>query len=268
MFGRRPDGTLVRDAVPLRRFMPFISPRRNDSLVLFSQELVVEEALRFVEQRNATRPDDAPMTLFHLILRSIAKMFDERPRLNRFVAGGRLWQRDGIWMTFSAKKRFSDEGELTTVKRRVDPHASLDDWVDHLLGGIRDGKSEQKTTSDKEVDLLLRLPPPIVRVLMGLVHLADAFGLLPASMIESDPMYSSVFVASLGSVGLDAGYHHLWEHGTCPVFCVIGRIHEGPDGRRRAVLKWSYDERTEDGLYCAAGLERIRELIESPQKLA
>jgi hypothetical protein len=75
-------------------------------------------------------------------------------------------------------------------------------------------------------------------------------------------------VASLGSVGLDAGYHHLWEHGTCPVFCVIGRIHEGPDGRRRTVLKWSYDERTEDGLYCAAGLERIRELIESPEKLA
>ena len=140
-------------------------------------------------------------------------------------------------MTFSAKKRFSDEGDLTTVKRRVDPHASLDDWVDHLLGGIRDGKSEQKTTSDKEVDLLLRLPPPIVRVLMGLVHLADALGLLPASMIESDPMYSSVFVANLGSVGLDAGYHHLWEHGTCPVFCVIGRIHEGPDGRRRTLLK-------------------------------
>ena len=118
------------------------------------------------------------------------------------------------------------------------------------------------------MDLLLRLPPPIVRVLMRLVHVADAFGLLPASMIESDPMCSSVFVANLGSVGLDAGYHHLWEHGTCPIFCVIGGIQEGPDGRRRAVLKWSYDERTEDGLYCAAGLERIRELIESPQKLA
>ena len=144
MFGRRPDGTLVRDAAPLRRFMPFISPRRNDSLVLLSQELVVEEALRFAEQRNTKRPDDAPMTLFHLILRSIAKVFDERPHLNRFVAGGRLWQRDGIWMTFSAKKCFSEEGELTTVKRRVDPHASLDDWVDHLLGASATARASRR----------------------------------------------------------------------------------------------------------------------------
>ena len=102
MFGRRPDGTLVRDAAPLRRFMPFISPRRNDSLVLLSQELVVEEALRFVEQR------------------------------------------DGIWMTFSAKKCFSEEGELTTVKRRVDPHASLDDWVDHLLGASATARASRR----------------------------------------------------------------------------------------------------------------------------
>ena len=50
LFGRRPDGTLVRDASPIRRFMPFISPRRNDPLVLCSQE--VEEALRFVDERT------------------------------------------------------------------------------------------------------------------------------------------------------------------------------------------------------------------------
>jgi hypothetical protein len=268
MFGKRPDATLVRDASAVRRFMPFISPRRNDSLVLFTQVFDVTAALEFASERNAARPDDAPMTLFHLILRALARALDERPRLNRFVAGGRLWQRDGIWLTFSAKKRFDDDAELTTVKRRVDPSAPLDAWVDHLLGGIREGKSDKKSTSDKEVELLLRLPSPLTRLVMGAVHLLDAFGLLPLGMIRPDPMYSSAFIANLGSVGLDAGYHHLWEHGTCPIFCVIGRIQEGPDGRKRAELKWSYDERTEDGLYCATALERIRELVENPTKLA
>jgi hypothetical protein len=52
MSGRRPDGTLARAASPIRRFQPFHSPRRNDSLVLFSQELAVEEALRFVAGRR------------------------------------------------------------------------------------------------------------------------------------------------------------------------------------------------------------------------
>jgi hypothetical protein len=228
----------------------------------------VSAALEFASERNASRPDDAPMTLFHLILRALALVLDERPRLNRFVAGGRIWQRDGIWLTFSAKKRFDDDGDLTTIKRRVDPSAPLDAWVDHLLGGIRDGKSSKKSTSDKEVEMLLRLPSPITRLLMGSVHLLDAFGLLPLAMIRPDPMYASAFIANLGSVGLAAGYHHLWEHGTCPIFCVIGRIQEGPDGRKHAELKWTYDERTEDGLYCARSLERLRELVENPAKLA
>jgi hypothetical protein len=86
-------------------------------------------------------------------------------------------------------------------------------------------------------------------------------------MIDSDPLYTSVFVANLGSVGLEAGYHHLWQHGNCPIFCVIGRVKPGPDGGRVATLKFTYDERVEDGLYCARSLDRLRELIEHPEKL-
>ena len=37
MFGRRPDATQVTGLPTIRRFMPFISPRRNDSLVLYAQ---------------------------------------------------------------------------------------------------------------------------------------------------------------------------------------------------------------------------------------
>jgi len=266
MFGRRPDASLVRELPAVRRFMPFVSPRRNESLVYFSYELNVERALRFVEERNRLRPPDAPMTLFQLILRGTALVFDERPRMNRFVAGGRLWQRHGIWLTYSAKKRFDDDAPITTVKRRVDPHLPLDAFVDQLVGATREGKSDRKTTSDREVDWLLRLPPPLVRLAIGAVHLADAFGLLPRAMIDADPLYCSVFFANLGSVGLDAGYHHLWEHGSCGFFGVVGRIREQPGGRV-LTIKWSFDERIEDGLYCASSLERLRELIENPEKL-
>jgi len=267
VFGRRPDATLVRDLAPIRRFMPFISPRRNDSLVYFEHDLRVDRALAFVEERNRERADDAPMTLFHLILRGLSLVLDERPRLNRFTAGGRIWQRDGIWISFSAKKRFDDDAPITTVKRRLDPHASLGELVDGLLGGIREGKSDEKSTSDREVDLLLLLPSPLVHGLMRLVRGVDALGLLPLSMIRPDPMYASAFVANLGSLGLEAGYHHLWEHGNCPLFCVVGRIKQDASGTPIVTLKWSYDERVEDGLYCARTLERLRELIENPEKL-
>jgi hypothetical protein len=120
MFGRRPDARLVEELAPIRRFMPFISKRRNDSLVYFAQDVDVEAALAFVDEKNAARPADAPLTLFHLVLRALARVFDERSRLNRFTAGGRVWQRDGIWITFSAKQRMDDGAPIITVKRRFD----------------------------------------------------------------------------------------------------------------------------------------------------
>ncbi len=246
--------------------MPFLSPRRNDSTVLFTQELDVTETFAFIAERNAARMDEPPLTLFHILVCALTRVLDQRPRLNRFVAGGRLWQRDGIWITFSSKKQLSDRGDLSTGKRRFDPGASLEETVSVLLGGIRESKSTDKKTSDKEVDLLLRLPPPLARLLVWLSHKADDLGLLPRAMIDSDPMFTSVFIANLGSVGLDAGYHHLWEHGNCPIFCVVGRVRD-EDGRKTVELKWTYDERIEDGLYCAAGLEIIRELVENPAKL-
>ena len=268
MFGRRPDATLVRDLPAVRRFMPFISPRRNDSLVYFQHDMDVEAALAFCEERNRTRDPSRPITLFHVILAAIARGLQERPRLNRFTAGGRIWQRDGIWITFSAKMRFDDDAPLLTVKRPIDASVSLEVMVDGLLDSLQRGRRGEKSTSDSEVDLLLRAPPWFTRLLVRLVHGIDALGLLPRSMIDSDPLFASVFVANLGSVGLEAGYHHLWEHGNCPIFCVIGRIKPGPDGRRVVTLKYSYDERVEDGLYCARALDRLRELMENPEKLA
>jgi len=267
VFGRRPDATLARDLPAIRRFMPFISPRRNESLVYFSHDLSVEQALAFVEERNRTRPADRPMTLFHLLLRALVRVLDERPRLNRFTAGGRVWQRDGIWISFSAKKAFDDESPIITVKRRFDPGEALDQMVDGLHARIFTGRSDHKSTSDREMDLLLRFPPSVVRLALAFVRGANALGLLPRAMIESDPMYASAFITNLGSVGLEAGYHHLWEYGTIPMFCVVGRVKPGPDGGRIVTLKWSYDERVEDGLYCARSLEILRRLVEAPEKL-
>jgi hypothetical protein len=267
LFGRRPDATLVRDLSATRRFMPILSPRRNDNLVWFELDVEVERALAFAKERSAARGPDRPLTLFHVILAALARILHERPRLNRFTAGGRLWQREGIWLTFSAKRRFDDDAPLLTVKRRVDPTLPIETMVDGLLDSLGRGRRGEETTSDREVSLLLRLPPWLARLFVKLADFADSFGLLPRAMLDADPLNASVFVANLGSVGLEAGYHHLWEHGNCPIFCVIGRVKPGPRGARVATLKFSYDERIEDGLYCARSLDRLRELIERPEKL-
>lgn len=268
MFGRRADATPVKNLSAMRRIMPFTSPRRNDSLFYMRMKIEVEAALEFLEKRNHERPEDRPITLFHLFLRSTARNISMRPGVNRFVKAGTLWQRDGVWLTFSAKIKIEDGSPMITVKRRFDSETeTLDEMVDAIYDKLAFGRSGKKTTSDKEVSLLLRLPSFVIKLALAFARLGDRWGLLPRAMIEADPLFSTVFMANLGSIGYPAGYHHLWEYGTTSIFGVMGKIEPGENGRRKMDVCWTYDERIEDGLYSSYSLEMIREGIENPESL-
>jgi hypothetical protein len=268
MFGKRADATLIRDLSAMRRFMPYVSPRRNDSLFFMNQDIAVDEALEFIKKRNLARPKKRPITLFHLLLRAASQAVALRPGVNRFVKGGRIWQRDGVWLTFGAKQRLVDGSPMITIKRRFHAESeSLDEMVDDIYDKLEFGRSGKKTTSDKEMGLMLHLPDPIIKVLVGLARLADYFGLLPRKMIESDPLFTSVFLANLGSINYPAGFHHLWEYGTASMFGVMGRVERRADGGRKIVMAWTYDERVEDGLYSYYSLRLLRKRIEKPELL-
>lgn len=272
LFGR-PDGVLAERVPLVRRFMPFLMRRRNDCLVWFEQDVEVERALAFTEEFSRQR--GVRLTFFHLVLRSIARVLDEFPRLNRYVVGRRLYQRTTIAISFSGKEAFEADAPLYVRKRAFDPREPLEDMARSLGESVKTGRSGQKTQSDREMAILSRLPRVAIDGVVVLGRLLDHFNLLPARMVLEDPLYASAFVANLGSVGIAGAYHHLYEYGTIPIFLVVGAyrdavVAEG-DGRvgvrRVATLKYTYDERIEDGFYCARAVARMKELLERPERL-
>lgn len=268
MIWTRPDADRIRGLSSIRRFMPFISPRRNDSVFYLRTQLEVDNALRFVEtwNREAERSGGEPLTLFLLYLRAITRVMHERPGVNRFVAGGRLWQRRGVWVTFSAKMEMLDGAPLVTVKHEFPPDESLGDMLSGLLGNLRERRTGRRSQSDKEVDLALLAPPSLIRAGLVVLGLANRWGLLPKSMIDPDPMFTSIYVANLGSVGLEAGYHHVWEYGTASMFATLGKVYERHDGVRCVDVCYTYDERIEDGLHVAITLAEVKDRFENPEK--
>lgn len=268
MFGRRSDATLVRGLSTMRAFMPFISPRRNDSLVLYTLEVDPDPAFRFIESYNKTARPDRQLTLFLLMLRSIAETIKNRPHVNRFVAGGRLWQRDEVWFTFSAKMSLEDGAPLVTVKRRFDLDRSLEDMIEGVASRLVRRRGGEKTQSDREMGLGLSVPPFVTRFAVWALDRANYFGLLPKKMIDDDPLFATLFAANLGSVDMESGFHHLWEYGTCSIFAMMGRVKTRLDGSRFFEIKFSYDERMADGLYGGISMEMIKQGIENPENLA
>ena len=271
----RIDGSPTPGLGALRRMMPFLMPTRNEAYVLFGHEVDAAPTRELAARLNTERSPDRPVTQFHMLLRGLTKMFAEFPRLNRFVIGGRHYDRDGIWLAFSAKMRFDADAPVFARKMRFAPDETLLDMVDRIYEVLEEGRSGRESASDREVNTILRLPGFARRALVRMGRRLDAAGLLPRPMIENDPLYASAFVANLGSIGLDAAYHHLFEHGTTPIFVTMGRVHRAPfvreDGtvtsREVFALKYTFDERTEDGFYAARALARLRELLERPEQL-
>ncbi len=153
----------------------------------------------------------------------------------------------------------SDEAPLATIKRRFERDETFPDLVTKMTSEVGGAKSEARSAMDKELGILLALPGFLLAFGLGLLKRLYAIGLAPRSLIDTDPLYTSAFVANLGSIGIDAAYHHLYEHGNCPLFVTIGQVKE-----QHLVIRYTFDERVEDGLYCAKSLQVLARRIEDP----
>src|SRR5215468_10881214 len=269
MFGRRRDGVLAK-VPPYRQIMPFLMRGRNESSVLFEQQLDMSRAQPWLHDWNRRTGQHA--TAFHLALHAIARVLHERPHLNRFIVGRRIYDRRGVFMTFAAKKAMRDDAPLATVKREFPRSERFAEMVAALNADIKVARSDAISKVDKELSVFLRLPNFLLAASVALLRWLDSHGLAPHALIGDDPMYTSAFIANLGSLKIDAAYHHLFEYGNCPLFCTAGHLGPPPmldaDGaivvRPSLLLRYSYDERIEDGFYAASALAKVRGWIEDP----
>ncbi len=270
---RRSDGDLVRDESPVRRMMPYVMRGRNESAVYHETTLDVSRTLEWLRARNDTRPAEDRATIFHLFLWACARVLHERPGLNRFVSGGRIYQRRGAFISFAAKREFEDGAPLVTVKLEFPAGEAFDACVRRIRAAISEGRGGKPRVVDREVRLALRLPGFLLRAVIAAIRWLDRVNLLPARMISSDPMYASIFAANLGSVGIGDTFHHLYEYGTTSVFGVMGPVRPtvfaDADGRPAVrdglQIRWTFDERINDGLYCAKALDIVRRTMEDPE---
>jgi hypothetical protein len=146
------------------------------------------------------------------------------------------------------------------------------DCCKRIVESIKSGRGDRNSNVDKELKLAMMLPGPVLSFVMGLLRTLDRWNLMPGWMIAGDPMFTSIFVTNLGSVGLDRTYHHLYEYGTAAMFGCMGMPRKQllpdrsgtPVARDILEVRWTLDERVNDGLYCARALGQLKKIVEDP----
>ena len=275
-WGDRRDGRWVREVTGLQCIMSNLMPNRTDCEVCLQDKFDVTELMAYLEKKNASHPD-YKTTLFHCILVAVTKMVRERPFLNRFIQGRRTYERYGISLGFVAKRRFADGAEESLMVLTPSDEDTLDTVSSKIVGDTTKMRKSETADGgiDATIDVFKKIPRLLLMFVIRCIRWLDFWGLVPKSLTEGDPNFTSVFLSNLGSIKCPAVYHHLNNYGTNSIMVTIGTLHKEelimPDGTKqiRDVVDFcaTLDERIADGFYFARSLKLIRHIFAHPEML-
>ena len=274
-WGDRRDGLWVKDAPGLNLVMANLYPNRCDCEVYLRQEIDITDLLHYLEQKNGP---DAPYktTMFHCFVTMVARVINERPYLNRFIQGRRIYRRDEITISFVAKRRFAEHAEEALMQYRAKGSDTLADVSRFIAGEVRQMRQETDAKGiDDVINRLAALPRPVLMLVMRLIRWLDFWGKTPRFLTEGDSNCATVLLSNLGSIQGPSVYHHLNNYGTNSVLMTIGAIHQAPvyhsDGSMEihsfVDLGCTLDERIADGFYFARSLKLIQHICAHPELL-
>lgn len=273
-FGDRKDGRRLRTLPPMQRVMPYIMKKRSDAQNTFSDNFDITEADKLV--RAKVKEGKTNFSLLHIILAAYVRMLSQRPGVNRFINGQKIYARNNIEIVMAVKKEMSLEGRDTMIKVVFPPDATLDEVYDLFNKTVEEATQvEGETFFDKVAKILISFPGLLLRFIVGLLFFLDYFGWLPRVLTNVSPFHGSMIITSMGSLGIKPIYHHIYDFGNLPVFLSYGTKYtvnsidrDGLVHRRRFIdIKAVTDERICDGYYYASALKMLKKYIQAPAVL-
>ncbi|MBR2189605.1 MAG: 2-oxo acid dehydrogenase subunit E2 [Eubacterium sp.] len=274
-WGDRRDGRWVK-APGLQTVMGYLLPKRTDCEVYLHDKIDATRLLAWLDEKNASHPD-YKTTIFHCAITGMARMVRERPLMNRFIQGYRLYERDEISLSFVVKRRFEDHAEESLMVLVPKDTDTIDEISRKIVGDVAETRKSEHATGgiDEVLDKFAALPRPILIVAIRIIRWLDFWGVNPRALTDGDPNYTTILCSNLGSIQCPSVYHHLNNYGTNSIMITIGTLHKEevimPDGTKQirdiVDIGATLDERIADGFYFAKSLKLIRHIFANPELL-
>ena len=273
--GDRRDGELIRNVDSMHVIMPLMYPNRCDNEAYIGEVIDLTNINAYLEKKNADNPA-YPYKLFQVMVTAMLKVITLRPEMNRFIANKNLYQRNHVSAAFTVKKIFKDGGDEALAKINAKPTDTIDTIHDEIFRQVSYvRKDDNKDQSTQSMDVLQKLPRPILKAVGAGARFLDRHGWMPAAVVATDPYQSSVVLSNIGSLHLHSGYHHLTNWGTTSVFVLVGEIQDRPfvqpDGstvmKSSIELGLTIDERIADGYYYAKTIRLLKKILNEPELL-
>ena len=275
-WGDRIDGRRVRTLSPMAQITAYFQVERNTCSNLFEEAFEITHVDRYIRQKRREGLTDFGLT--HVLLASYVRGIAKYPQLNRFISGQKVYSRgEDIQYCMVVKKEMSVDAPDTSIKVHLHPGDTAKDIYEKLNAAVESVKKSQELDSslDNLMMMFTFIPSVIMKFTVWFLKLLDYFGLLPKALLELSPFHGTLFFTSMGSLGIQPIYHHLYDFGNLPVFGAFGckrRANElQADGtvveRKYVDIKFVTDERIVDGYYYATFFKYFRRMMRHPELL-
>ncbi len=263
----------VKGISPMARIVPYIMENRIGSQNFIFDKINLTQIDKYIKRKQEQGLKN--FNLMHVLIAAYARTCSQRPAINRFIRGQKIYSRELIEVCLTIKKEMTLESPDTVVKILLKPDCTADDVYQVLNEQIEGYRDAKDSSFDKLAKVLNYIPGFLLRWTVRFLRFLDYFGLLPRFLTRLSPFHASFFITSMGSLGIPPIVHHLYDFGTVPAFCSFGakqrEFKVNPDG---SVYKYSYvevsynlDERICDGYYYASALKYMRGIFKKPEIL-
>lgn len=273
--GDRKDGRRLRTIEPMHRLMPYIMARRSDASNTFYDRIEVSKADEMC--RRKVREGKTSFGLLHIMLAAYVRAISQRPGINRFISGQKVYARNSITIVMTVKKELSLNAPETVVKVDFEPGDTVDEVYEKFNSTAKAAidSLDKPTAVDRLAKVLSFIPGLFLRWTIKLLNALDYWGLLPKFLLNLSPFHGTMVITSMGSLGINPIYHHIYDFGNLPVFISYGTkktVYEydrkgNLEKHRYVDIKAVTDERICDGHYFASAFKLYKKFIEHPDAL-
>ena len=273
MFKHRSDGIFEKTADPILGMTSHLMPHRYDAMVNFKLEVRCEPMDEYI--KKVYEKTGIHFSYMEILIAAIVRMYAERPFLNRFVMNGRVFRRDGIYISFAVKKQLSDEAPETTVKVKFTGEEDIFEIkkiIDDVI--IKNKGDAANNGTDDTAKILTRIPNWLTKAVVRLLMWMDRHNCMPKKIIEVSPFHTSCFLTNMKSISTDYVYHHLYDFGTTGLFVGLGKEHMEPvvnsetkelEPGKIVKMGLVIDERICDGFYYAKAIKVAKKYLLNPE---
>ena len=268
------EGRRIRGGVPMDAISPFIMANRLGAANSFCATVDVSKCEQLIIQKR--KEGMQGLGMMHLFMATYVRVVSQRPGINRFIQGQRVYARNDIQICMTIKKELKLNAPESVIKIVASPYDTLPVIYEALSKELEINKQEgDQNSMDSFARLLVNLPRVFLKSTVGILRFFDYFGMLPRSLTNLSPFHGSMFISNLGSLGIPPVVHHLYSFGNLPMFITMGAKRteyalnsEGQVKKRRLIdFTFTCDDRICDGHYYASAFKMFKRILENPEQL-